>query len=215
MGRVQKEAFWLYGVIVGLAVREALVATVPHLALKQAPAEMVPWKIHLEGWRLVVFLALIIRFYLGAAAFFDSVYDNEATAKTIANKNYSLDYTMGFVNFLMFFAWSSTIPIHDRLLLGTSPYLLFLSAIILYDLVWLAASWNYGTVKVVKVWAVWNAITFLVCGFLFLVVEGVWGNAVLAEEVAFPFLLLISAIEIIELTRGKQYLMGLARQFFE
>ncbi len=211
MERVRKEAFWLYGVIVGLAVREALTITVPHFALK---SQVVAWMVRLEAWRLVVFLAVIVRFYLGSATYFDKVYDNPETADSVPKKNYSLDYILGFLNFLMFFGWSATIPVPDRLMLGISQYLWFLTAIILFDAVWLIVSWKYDSTKFIKGWVFYNVSTFLICALIFAVTEGISGNSVLAEELAFPFILLISAVDIIEVTRGKQYLLDFLRRTF-
>jgi len=64
---LHKHAFWLYGVIVGLAVKEALVSTVPDILTPTEPK----WESIIDFSRLVVFVFFITRFYLGSAYFFE------------------------------------------------------------------------------------------------------------------------------------------------
>src|SRR5258708_36586817 len=103
---LRKQSFWLYGVIVGLAIKESLETVVRHL-ISPPPGllhDTLP-----ESSRLLVFLFLIIQFYLGAVWYFDEVYENPETAKDYTDKNYAVDFLFGLIHFLFFFAWALSI----------------------------------------------------------------------------------------------------------
>jgi len=73
MRKLHEKADWVFGVLVGLAIREALVDMLPQLAPSwfshQAGRGVTP-QLALEFWRLLLFLLMILRFYLGSVVFF-------------------------------------------------------------------------------------------------------------------------------------------------
>jgi hypothetical protein len=114
MVRYHDHAFWIYGVIVALAIREALSTVIPHtipiLAQSQITSQPEPKnQLILEAMRLVLFLAMTIRFYLGSCRYFDQVYCADDSAVKFPHANYSMDFVLGLIHFLLFFTWSETL----------------------------------------------------------------------------------------------------------
>lgn len=56
---LHKNAFWIYGVVVGLVIREPLSCVVPDLIQRGMTGRFV----QLEVWRTALFPVLIVRFY--------------------------------------------------------------------------------------------------------------------------------------------------------
>jgi hypothetical protein len=180
MLKAHNHAFWMYGVIVGLAIREALTRVVPHavpLIANALPgavdaAQLLPIQPHhkaLEAIRLITFLAVIIRFYLGAGIYFDEVYCADTAASMYPKpKNYGVDFLSGMIHFIFFFAWSETLIGHERFAHGLSGFLLVLGIILLYDIVWWIVSVKYSTKVTIRVWAVLNAGTFAIAYLILL-----------------------------------------------
>jgi hypothetical protein len=212
--RLHNHAFYLYSAIVGLAIREALVNAGKHIFIPLAPAlpnvpapvNLAPWQVHLEAFRLVLFLFTISSFYVGAGVYFDKVHVNPAKPEENLKKSYGLDFGMGLIHFLIFFAWAMAITDHTRFAGGVSPFLLYLSAIFLYDMVWLVVSFHLDSMQEIKLWA-------LVCFFFWAVATGVffairgWKGDVFAEEICFFIFVLYLCGDIIELFSGKPFFL--------
>ena len=167
MVRYHNHAFWIYGVIVALAIREALSTVIPHtiplLAQNQIASQPEPKnQLMLEAIRLVLFLAMTIRFYLGSCRYFDQVYCADDSKLKFPRANYSMDFVLGLLHFLLFFTWSETLITHDRLRHGLSGFLLIMGMILGFDVFWLLLSWGYDTRTMIGRWAFVNAITLLV-----------------------------------------------------
>src|SRR4051812_47887502 len=111
MYEVHKHAFWAYGVILALAIREPLSQVVPHF-VRDGFSD---WQVQLEIWRLLVFLILIIRFYLGAGVYFDEVYLREGEREKYKRKSYPIDFLTGLFHFLSFFACAVVLSLHGRI----------------------------------------------------------------------------------------------------
>ena len=138
--QLHEQAFWIYGVIVGLSLGQAMKDVLPQvlptwfLELAQPAAALtqesgVKW---LELLRLIVFLMMITRFYLGSVVFF----------KKSADPGKSIDFFLGFSHFLFFFVWSLTLKSPPESL-GLSGYLITLGIILLLDQVYrLSPSWK-------------------------------------------------------------------------
>jgi hypothetical protein len=174
MVKTHSHAFFVYGVIVGLAIREALTRAIPHIVpviIDAVPSDT-KGDIILEIARLVTFLALIIRFYLGAGIYFDKVYCSE-NASSFVNKNYGLDFLLGTIHFIILFVWSQTVVGHNRLSHGLSGFLVLLGLVLLYDLVWWAISSGYDTVNIIRRWALLNLASSIL-SFLILVILNFW-----------------------------------------
>jgi hypothetical protein len=156
--KAHNHAFWVYGVIVGLAIREALVKVIA-VPLSDSQAA-----IH-SGWmaavRLIVFLAMIIRFYLGSAIYFDDVYCSEGADQRYRTKNYGFDFLLGLIHFILFFSWSETIVDGARFAHGLCGFLVVLGVILLYDLLWWGINAKNSSAVKIRVWAILNALTFV------------------------------------------------------
>ena len=211
MLRLHNHAFYLYGVLVGLAMREALNRVGTHIFV---PSDAISWQAHLEALRLVVFLFTISCFYFGAGTYFNTVHLNPETADTFKKKNYGLDFGMGMIHFLIFFACAIAISDHSRPKLGISPFMLYLSAIFLYDLVWLLASIRLDSAHEIKLWAVMCAGVWFVAMVTFFGIS-IWKqNDVLAEEVSFIIFGLYLAGDVVELFTGRPFFEELIKKIF-
>jgi len=207
--RLHNHAFYLYGVIVGLAIREALTRSAPQLI---HPASAEPWMVLLESLRLVVFLLTISCFYFGAGVYFDKVHLNVNTAQKYATKSYGLDFVSGLIHFLIFFGWALTIGDYGRYRFGVSPFLFFLSAVFLYDLVWLVVNKNFDSVQEIKMWALMSAVVFLLATAVFFVYRTIWQNDVVAEELSFAVYLLYLIGDAVELFNDRPFFLPLIKK---
>ncbi len=207
--RLHSYTFFLFGVVVGLSIREVLVRSGPHIFL---PSDIEPWKTHLEALRVIVFLLTITCFYFGAGTFFDKVYLDEDTAAKFSKKSYGLDFGLGLAHFLIFFGWSLTVADHSRLSWGVSPFLGFLSAVLLYDLVWLVVNLRHDSLQEIKLWTFMCFVTFLLGGVVFFVVRAFSNNDVISEECAFVVVALYILGDFTELVSGKPFFSELIKK---
>jgi len=200
--RLHSHAFYLYGVIAGLSVREVLVRTGPDLFLILS-SKTESWKVHLEWTRLIVFFFTICAFYFGSGLYFDKVYTNTETAGRFVKKNYGLDYCFGLIHFLIFFACALTINDYSRTPSGISLFLIFLAAIFLYDLPWLLANTSYDSSEEIKIWAEVCLIVVFLAGVVFMFVKYVLGkDPVVAEEASLCVFLIYLLFDMAELFTG-------------
>ena len=177
----------------GLAIREALTQTLHHAFSIPAPDAL--WMLHIESWRTALFMVMVVRFYVAAVVFFHKVHG----ASSPAAGNYQLDFVMGLVQFIFFYAWSVSIFTYARSSKGLSPFLWGLFLILLFDLVWLMFNWRYDTTETLKVSAIVNLLTavtsflcFLCCADLFDI------NFQISEETAVIPVFLVSIVWIVE-----------------
>jgi hypothetical protein len=203
--RFHTHAFWLYGVITGLAIREALVRAGPHVFLYLSASRPEAWKLHLELSRLVIFCLCLFTFYFGAGVFFDKVHVGPEAATKYPNNNYGLDYFFGLIHFVFFFGWALTIDDYSRTARGISLFLVFLTIIFLYDLAWLLANLKYDSFQEIQMWAEWAAITWFLGLVVWLLTKYVFsGNDVVAEEATFVVFGLYLIVDLVELFYEKQ-----------
>ncbi len=165
----------------------------------------------MEAFRLIIFLMTITCFYFGSAVFFDKVYLNEKTASRFQKKSYGLDYVLGMVHFLVFFAWSLTLADHSRFRWGLSPFLLFMSAILLYDVVWFVASIRFDTMQELKLWTFFCVVVLFLTGVGFFLVRGLSSNDVVAEEISFVVVGLYLLGDFVELFTDRPFFSELVR----
>src|SRR6185295_4348586 len=107
---LHKHAFWLFGVLVGLAIKDALEATVPHLVefshIKDllTPLQLLQPQsgdgLYPDLARLVLFLILIVRFYLGSVFYFGDVYGDEDHPQEVKVKIGAIDHSAVFAGAL-------------------------------------------------------------------------------------------------------------------
>jgi hypothetical protein len=208
--RLHNHGFYLYGVVVGLAIREALTRSAPVLV---HPLTAQPWMVRLEALRLVVFLLAISCFYFGAGVYFDKVHLNELTAQKYQTKSYGMDFASGLIHFLIFFAWALTIGEYvPPYRFGISPFLFFLSAVFLYDLVWLAVNHDCESVQEIKMWALMSAVVFVLATVVFFACRTIWQNDLGAEELAFVVYLLYLIGDAVELFGDRPFFLPLIKK---
>jgi hypothetical protein len=193
--QLHKHAFWLYGVIVGLAIKDALEAVTPHLINVPLGSKfgLLP-----DLARLLVFLILIVRFYFGSALFFGSAY--ESPNARFSNKNYAMDFLFGFMHFLVFFLLAFSIDIH------TQPPMLFRSLlviILLFDTLWFVFCRKYDTRDLMVWWMVLNLATLVLSVLVYLITDRTTSDSILAELLAFIPIILASALDFGELVTSK------------
>lgn len=155
---IHGHSFWLYTVIVGLSVEEALQHVLPHVGeLSLSIQTDALLDIVLEFIRLALFLTLIVRFYLGSVRFFSQGHLNEKADIDYENKNYTYDFFFGLIHFSGFLALSLSID-------SQKPFwvwLFWLSFVLLYDFIWLFGCRKYDTKKIIKYWTYLNGFTFV------------------------------------------------------
>ena len=105
---LHQHAFWVYGVIVGLALKEALSTVLPHLLGFLTDLPQSPFAYLWEVWKLTVFLTLIIQFYLGSAVYFNRHHNLDSET---LSEGYVPDFLAGLIHFILFFAWSLTFKV--------------------------------------------------------------------------------------------------------
>jgi hypothetical protein len=193
---LHKHAFWLYGVIVGLAIKESLESVTPHVfAPPTSEIGVFP-----DLARLVVFLILIVRFYFGSALFFGSAYEAPETQGAFTNKNYALDFLFGFLHFFIFFLLAFSIDIH------TKPVMLFpslLAVILFFDTLWFVFCRKYDTRDLMVWWMVLNLVTLILSALVYLVADRLGASKTLAEQLAFIPIILASILDFAELVTSK------------
>lgn len=198
---LHKHSLWLYGVIVGLSIKEAVVNVVPHFfpAEAQTTAGSSSPDLFLEATRLLLFLTLISRFYLGAVQYFGETYVKPETGEPFTEKTYSVDFLFGFVHFLFFAALSLAIPS------SRSPMVfpIIMTAILLYDFIWFLLCHLRDNVPMVRCWFVINIITCVFAAVIYLLFERFQYPPTTSQMLAFIPILLVSLLDIFEVTTGR------------
>lgn len=219
---IRKNAIWLFGVLVGLALKEALTSIVPHFL---SPDDGVRGNHIAEFWRLFIFVVVAVRFFFGATVYFDDAYErcdyvpkdappNTPPVNPYKSKSFGADFLFGFFHFVLFAALSMTLENHTSHfgrhdLVRELSFLGLLCLILCYDLFWLLMNWKNSTYHLIKRWTVLNLITVSFVLFVFFLVwfvyylQGVGFNLRLAEAIALIPVLLASGVDIIELIMGK------------
>jgi hypothetical protein len=232
---LQEHAFWLYGVLVGLAIKAGLEGTLPHIIQYSQLAELLTpeqlarpqatYGFYPDLIRLVLLLILIVRFYLGAAYFFGDVYPKEAASAPLESEdknaeiaqvektNYALDFISGFAHFLAFVILGLTIDVHTKPIPWFPIVVVF---ILLYDALWWAFSIPYKkTRKIIKWWALVNSVNVVASLVVFLALLLFKFDTVLAELWSYVLVFAVSAYDIGAMMKGHPYFQGLRDQLSE
>jgi hypothetical protein len=202
---IHRHAFWLYGVLVGVSIKEALETSVAHLV---NPGRLVEEARifnliisfphpgtgrYPEIIRLTTFLVLIIRFYFGAAYFFGAAYESETAAKRFPVTNYAMDFVFGFVHFICFVILALLLDIHTTPV-HWFPYLV--GVILIYDVLWYASSFRRSTRSMLFWWTLVNLFTALISGLVYVIIDLGSHNPVRAETCAFYIVIAVSLLDI-------------------
>ena len=157
-----------------------------------------PWQLHIEAWRTVLFLVMIIRFYFGSLVFFNDTYIDPGRSAEVAIKSYGLDFFMGLMHFILLFAWSVTIVSHGPWrYFGLSNFLIVMWVVLLFDLVWLVFNSGYDTNKRIRLWTVVNMLTFVLSALVFLVAKAITDDPQIAEEASMVPVGMIAVSELV------------------
>lgn len=153
---IHTHSFWLYSVIVGLSLEEALRHVLPRLGQLSTFNTSERIGLGLEFIRLALFLCLIVRFYLGGVQFFNQ-YHVGSKSLSFVNKKYTWDFFSGLVHFSAFLGLSLSI--------STSrpwwEFNLWLTFIILYDVLWWILCRKHDTMPSIRFWALFNGSCFI------------------------------------------------------
>jgi hypothetical protein len=202
---INKHAFWLYGVLVGVAIKEALETSVSHFI---NPSRLSDELTHVgqrisfphdqiglypEVIRLTAFLVLIVRFYLGSAFFYGAVYESETTTQNFTKTNYGADFIFGFMHFIIFVILALLIDIHTTPPHGF-PYCVGL--ILIYDVFWYVSSLGRSTKELIFWWMIVNLITALVGAVVYLVFESKYSDMIKGEVIALWIVIGVSLLDI-------------------
>jgi hypothetical protein len=213
---IHKHAFWLYGVLVGVAIKEALESGVAHLVNPErlmAELQLLHVTVNyphseVTGWpetiRVIVFLVLIVRFYLGSAFYFGAVYQSEDSKTKFPITNYAADFFSGFLHFVLFVILALLLEIHTNPI-AYFPFLV--GFILLWDVIWFATSIRRSTAKMIFWWMGANVVTALFGAVIYLVIELRSHDHLQAERCAFYLVILVSLLDI--------GLMMMKRPFFQ
>jgi len=204
---------WLYGTIVALAIRESLTRTIPHNIATKAHDG---WTMLLEGLRLMLYLAMVIRFYFGSIHYFSSAYTETRPVEQYADRRYEVDFFVGLFHFILFFAWATTVDTHTRWWkIGISPYMAFLGGVLIYDLWWAVMTWGFTAVPKVSRWACINVLTFVGCLLVVLVGFISGADTMAVEEFCYVPVAIATVIDLRELATGKEITKGWFKKLAE
>lgn len=218
-----KHAVWIFGVLVGLAIKEAITRIAPHLLSYETEPSADMWP---EALRLTVFGLMIVRHYLGAAHLFDNVHAealkavsesdgslsvSERARLRIAGKQFGVDFFAGLLHFTLFSVWSLTLELHHLdpantgRLVSEWAFRAVLLFILTYDVFWIIPRPRPHP-RELKLWTVINASTAVVGALWFWWLWRSRNWTSIDAEIP-PLLLvgLISIVDIAQLTMGTEF----------
>lgn len=190
--------------IVGLAIKEALEATVAHFINPYRLADELNHigqqinfphseiSLYPEAMRLTVFLALIVRFYFGSAFFFGAAYESDDADDEYPRKNYGMDFIFGFIHFISFVILALMIDMH------TAPVWWFpalVAFILVYDVFWYISSFGQTTREMIFWWMIVNLINASVSAAIYLGLRNSLG-VIRAEIWAMWLVIAVSIVDI-------------------
>jgi hypothetical protein len=154
LDKLAKEGVWFYGVIAALAVEKAVEGFLHSLPTSwffdpthprpYNPEEFVPGigGHFLEAFRVVLLLIMGVRFYFGAVWLSEQHLKNRARHNVQPHdawrraRYWRNDFVTGIFHFVLFFAWSLTVTVHNVHLRFFSSYFILLEVILLGDLLY-------------------------------------------------------------------------------
>ncbi len=221
-----KHAVWLFGVLVGLAIKEAITRVAPHLLVIGSE----PWpQAIVEMMRLVVFGVMIVRHYLGAAHMFDNVHAeqldpvvnadgtisiHERERVRIAGRQFGVDFFAGLLHFTAFSVLALTLELHsqsgvDAHLPSERVFRFVLMFILCYDVAWIVTRPGPHP-RELKIWTLINFFTAIVYAASFWYMMRRWASSLRAEVIPDLFVVAVSVIDIATLTMGTEFFSKLA-----
>lgn len=227
-------ALWLFGVLVALAMEEAIKSVVPHLLLFSDNNRV----LGVEALRLMVFGLMIVRHYLGAAYLFEDVHAQALQPRKVADpqqpeedarlraaqRQFGVDFFTGLLHFTLFSAWALTLEAHHVDASDLSPLprqfafqgtLLF---ILVYDFFWLL--WRPKPhPQELKFWTTINMATAMLVLLSYHVARASEWTPIDAEVPGLLIVVAVSVFDIMQLTMNTNFisrgLTALARKLSE
>lgn len=207
---INRNAFVLYSVLLGFAVKEALWTAIPQII----SANSFPYgpdfsNVHrnstlalLQVVRLIAFLFLTIRFFLGSAYFFHLAYGNKDAETDFPVKNIGADAIFLFIQAVGFLSLAFSISVQ---FVPTRLFVFSLLFVLLYDLFWYSFSLGKSTSRLLFFGTVVNLLTALLATLIYMVVFVTSFSAVRAEIAALILVLMVSALDVGFLMRGMPF----------
>lgn len=202
--QLPKHGLWFFGVILGLAIKEALTHVAPHIFNPAFIDRKALWS---EMGRLALFLFLAIRFYLGAVKYFQRAYGDTESGK-YKEKSFGMDFLFGFVHFLFFFGFALSVDVHA---VPKHWFPTLLAIILSYDLIWYWFSKD--TRKLIGMWTLINSATLLLSALIYIGARDYFNDAMIAEQIAYVPVVVASAVDMGELTKDKEIFSDWLRRF--
>lgn len=199
---VYKQAFWVYTVIIALAIREVLADVLPRVfayfqATPAASSGQAPepafW---LELIRSLAFFIMITRFHLGGTLVLHRL--NEQPSLPARS---GFQVLTGFVHFLLFFAWALMVP-RTAQALQISLFMWILLLILLWDLPWYLLSPSSER-AVIKPWMWRNLRTAIEIVAIYALFRWLTNEAI-AELVPLVWVGVVSLKELCEVFAKKE-----------
>jgi hypothetical protein len=194
------DAFWVITIVGGLSITKALEESTPKLS--SIPPNHEGAVILL---RLLVYLFIAIRLFIGSSAFFNEVHFNDGHAKRFPHRSYLIDFGSTVVHFSILYAMAVQIPIGaaSARFNWQEGFFITLCLVLLYDWAWVFASHAHDNKGIVTSWAVANTATLVPCLIAFILLE-----CAVVRRLTFELLLLISIVllglpDMIRLNQGQ------------
>jgi len=193
--KLYDQSFWLYTVIIALAIRQVLIEIIPRLLNYffttelplPTPETLQASSFYIELFRSVVFLIVITRFYLGGVLVFAKLTQNPDGPP----KGSWVHVLTGFIHFLLFFGWAYT-PFITAVIWRVSLFVCALILILLWDVAWFFLS-PEDQQSDVKPWLFRNLRTFI--GMVILFFATLWFLSAQTQEVLMLLLVIIISVE--------------------
>jgi hypothetical protein len=195
LSKLYDQSFWLYTVIIALAIQQVLIEIIPRflnyffeteLSLP-TPEKLNPSSIYIELVRSLVFLIVITRFYLGGVLVFAKLTQNPDGPP----KGSWVHVLTGFIHFLLFFGWAYT-PFLTAAIWRVSLFICALILILLWDVAWFWLSPKHQRPGI-KPWLYRNlrTVVYMVIAF----VSTLWLLSAQTQEVVMLLLVLVISIQ--------------------
>lgn len=126
---IHKHGLWIYGVVVALTIREALLRFLSAYFALPGLLAAVPWTTNLGAFRVALVVLMVIRFYLGSAYHFSQA--------DLPRRAVVTDFLVGFLHYVLFFAWAISLHNYDAPLdRRLTFFMTLLLTVLLYDVTW-------------------------------------------------------------------------------
>jgi hypothetical protein len=207
VSELQKHTIWLMGVLVSLAIKEAITQVSVVFANR-----IEPWDGLLALARLTLFLPVSLGFYLGTVQYFNVVFGQSASAIELRRRRFAWDVVFGFTHFAVVCFWGLSIGLLEYRWLVFPGLLL---VVLLCDVLWYvwAVSQTRRTIRIrvlVNAFAAaWATLAFGATALAFMCVANGWrveltrAQGAICEAAAYIPVFVASVTELVRLVYGR------------